>query len=187
MLKTQNPGPVGPVIVNERIQQDRRSPLLLFLLSFVVVGAVLAVVLFALDRSGSDDTSAAPTSVAPATTADADSNSSTEPGTFETSCETSQLPDPAVRYRVTVIPETFEEATLNGRNVPSTRAVDGVGSVPVTAFPELTELDLSYINCEVAENGRVWWGVNYEGPDANGADFNGIVWASTLFIEPVPS
>ncbi len=107
--------------------------------------------------------------------------------TGESSCAAADFPDPNVRYRVTEIPDTFEEPTLNGRNVPSTSSVDGVTSRPITAFPEFTELDLTYTDCEVAENGRVWWGVNYTGPDVSGGTFSGIVWSSTRFIEPVPS
>lgn len=195
-LSTQAPGPVGPVIVEERVDRGRRSPFAIFAISFLLAGAILAAILFALEQSGGDDNSTAPTTVAPATTADntdtegddtADSTVTSVPATFETSCAADQLPDPAVGYRVTLIPDTFEEPTLNGRNVPSTSAVDGVNSVPITAFPELTALDISYTSCEVAENGRVWWGVNYEGPDNNGADFSGIVWASTRFIEATPT
>lgn len=191
-MHTQPVTSVGPVIVEERVERGGRSPFLIFALSFIVVGAILGAVLFALDRNDSTDASS-PTTVAVATSAansDTDttaaSDDSTVPETFETSCDAGQLPDPAVRYRVTLIPDTFDEPTLNGRNVPSTSAVDGVTSFPITAFPELSELDISNTSCEVADNGRVWWGVNYSGPDNNGADFNGIVWASTRFIEPVP-
>lgn len=193
-LNTQSLTSVGPVLVEERVERNGRSPLLIFALSFIIVGALVGAILFAIDRSDSTDASS-PTSVAPATTAangDAGSDStaasgdSTVPEAFETSCVAGQLPDPAVRYRVTVIPDTFDEPTLNGRNVPSTSEVDGVTSFPITAFPELSELDISNTSCEVADNGRVWWGVNYSGPDNSGADFTGIVWASTRFIEPVP-
>lgn len=185
---------VGPVIVEERAQRGGRSPFLIFALSFIVVGVILGAALFALDQNSDDQggtDSPIATSVAPATTTDGTddgdaSGDSTVPETFETSCDAGQLPNPAVRYRVTLIPDTFDEPTLNGRNVPSTSTVDGVTSIPITAFPELSELDISNTSCEVADNGRVWWGVSYSGPDNNGADFNGIVWASTRFIEPVP-
>ncbi len=92
---------------------------------------------------------------------------------FETSCAADQLPDPDVRYRVSDEPN---DGFLNGRNVPGLTAVDGVTSTPVVTFVELVELDLTYTNCEVDEDGRVWWGVN--SPD-------GLVWASTRFIEPI--
>lgn len=93
--------------------------------------------------------------------------------TFETSCATDQLPDPAIRYRVSDEPD---DGFLNGRNVPGLTAVEGVSSTPVVTFLELVELDLTYTDCEVDEDGRVWWGVN--SPE-------GLVWASTRFIEPV--
>lgn len=181
---------VGPVLIDEQVERSGRSPLLIFALSFIVVGALLAAILFAINQDG--DTETTDSTLVPVATTDAGSETtvvsadSTVPDTFETSCVAGQLADPAVRYRVTIIPDTFDEPTLNGRNVPSTSEVDGVTSFPITAFPELSELDLSYTSCEVADNGRVWWGVNYSGPDNNGADFNGVVWASTRFIEPVP-
>lgn len=182
--------PVGPVIVDEHIERSPRSPFVIFLISFLVAAVILGLVLFAVDRVGNnvDDDAATTTSPSAETTTSAEPTSAetTTPVAFETSCSADQLPDPDIRYRVTLIPDTFDEPTLNGRNIPSTSALDGVASVPVTAFPELSELDISNVSCEVAENGRVWWGVSYEGPDNLGADFSGIVWASTRFIEPVP-
>ena len=190
-MPSQPAGPVGPVIVDERVQRSRQSPVAIFFVSFIAVAAVLGLIFFAIEQGGDASTSTTSTpSGDTGDTSDAeqpdDASSSTVAETFETSCAAGQLPDPNVRYRVTLIPDTFDEPTLNGRNVPSTSAVDGVTSVPITAFPELSELDLTYTSCEVAENGRIWWGVNYEGPDNSGADFSGIVWASTRFIEPVP-
>ncbi len=183
---------VGPVIIEDRTQRNGVSPLLLFFGSFVVVAAILGAIVFVLEQ-GNDETSTTPTTVPPATTTDPETTDpdgeTTEPVApveFETNCSAAQLPDPAVRYRVTVIPERFEEPTLNGRNVPSTQAIDGVASRAVTAFPELTELDINSNSCAVAENGTVWWGVDYNGPDAAGGTFSGILWAATVFIEPVP-
>lgn len=169
----------GAMLVDERI--DRRSPVTVFLVSFAVVAAALTAVLLVLNTTG-DDTDATA----------AESATTTEQGgddapTFETSCSAEQLPDPNIRYRVTMIPDTFAEPILNGRNVPSTVSVDGVTSRPITSFPEFSELDLTYTGCEVAENGRVWWAVQYTGPDLAGGTHSGVVWSSTLFIEPVPS
>jgi hypothetical protein len=176
------------VIVDEQFATKRRSGGLVFLVSFIVVAAALAIVLFLID--GRDDT-AAPADDTTSTTAPEDGHPTTsaidETPAFETSCSSEQLPDPDVRYRVTMIPDTFEEPTLNGRNVPSTVAFEGVASRPITAFPEFSELDLTYTGCEVAENGRIWWAVSYTGPDVSGGTFSGIVWSSTKFIEPVPS
>ncbi len=91
------------------------------------------------------------------------------------------MADSSVRYRVSDIPERFEAQTLNGRNVPSVAAVDGVESRVITEFPEFSELPLDYDRCQLNENGRPWWGVQFDaGP-------NGIAWASTLYIEPVPA
>jgi len=169
---------VGAVVVDERLES--RSPVTVFLVSFAVVAAALTAVLLVLNTTG-DDTDAS--TGGSATTEQGDDDAPT----FETSCSAEQLPDPNVRYQVTRIPDTFAEPTLNGRNVPSTVSVDGVTSRPITSFPEFSELDLTYTGCEVAENGRVWWAVQYTGPDLAGGTYSGVVWSSTLFIEPVPS
>lgn len=193
--------PVGPVIIDERVERGPRSPIVIFLLSFLAVAVILGVILFAVELSGDDtndddtsddDTSDIGDGAADTTSPSADTTSSTDAptattlATFETNCAADQLPDPAIRYRVTLIPDTFDEPTLNGRNVPSTRAIDGVASTPITAFPELSELDISDTSCEVAENGTVWWGVNYDGPSDSGGTFSGIIWSATVFIEPIP-
>lgn len=174
--------PVGPVIVDEP-KQRRRSPVVPFLASFLVVAALLTagLLLFA----GGDDSATPDPEPTTSTTTEATATSAPDP-VVESSCSANQFPDPDVVYRVSEIPDTFDEATLNGRNVPSTTAVNGVASRPITAFPEFSELDLTYTDCEVAENGRVWWGVNYTGPDVAGGTYSGLVWSSTRFIEPVP-
>ncbi len=131
--------------------------------------------------TGGGESAATTTATTIATTSDGAGNATTEQPSqptvttpvFETSCSTDQLPDPNIRYQVSEPADGF----LNGRNVPSVSAVDGVESTPVVTFLVLTELDLTYVDCEVDARGRAWWGVN--SPE-------GLVWSSTRFIEPVP-
>lgn len=164
------------------------------MLSFLAVGAVLAVVLFGLIGTDGDESNTDDDDTASSTTIDVvESTTSTSVDTTpdvsldpSSSCSADQFPRADVRYRVSAIPDTFPEPTLNGRNVPSTTEVGGVESRPITTFLEFTELDLDYGRCEVAENGRVWWAVDYTGPDDAGGTFSGIVWSSTRFIEVVP-
>ncbi len=183
-----SPTNVGPVVIDEQLFTKRRSGGLVFLVSFIVVAVALTIVLFLID--GGDEI-AAPADDTASTTAPENDDQTTstvdETPTFETSCSSAQLPDPDVRYRVTMIPDTFDEPTLNGRNVPSTVSFNDVASRPITAFAEFSELELTYTGCEVAENGRVWWAVSYTGPDVAGGTFSGIVWSSTKFIEPIPA
>lgn len=193
-MRTQT---VGPVIRDEHDDRRGLSPLAIFFASFVAVAAILGIALLALglgdddneDGTGTDTAGSATSVESTDTTVGEQPDETAAPTvaqTFETNCNASQVADPEVRYRVTVIPDTFPEATLNGRNIPSTRTLDGVASTPITEFPELSELDIAPTSCEVAENGTVWWGVNYDGPNANGGTFTGVVWAATVFIEPLP-
>ncbi len=92
-------------------------------------------------------------------------------------CRLSDRPDPAIRYRVSEIPDDEIRQTLNGRNIPSIRTVAGIESRPITEFPEFSELDLTYEHCLIDANGRAWWGVHFGSV---------VVWSSTLFIEPAP-
>lgn len=160
-------------------------------MSFFVVAALLTAVVLVVNRDDGEAGDTSTTIPGDTTVPDSTDAGDTEPDGIDpaadSSCAPADFPDPNVRYRVTEIPDTFEEPTLNGRNVPSTSSFNGITSRPITAFPEFTELDLTYTDCEIAENGRVWWGVNYTGPDVAGGTFSGIVWSSTRFIEPVPS
>ncbi len=178
------PARVGPVMPYKKKEGSGKSRgVFVFLASFVVVGVGLAALLIWQSRGGNDDAAPPSTTAAPTSTTAAGTQTTitpapaTTPTTLGGTCSNVDVPNPDLTYRVTLIPDTFTEKTLNGRNVPSTRTVNGVASNPVTTFFELSELDLTYQDCAVAENGRVWWGVNFEGQ---------VVWASTRFIEQVP-
>lgn len=175
-----------------------------FVAGFVIVAVGLAAILLsrgdddsgAIDAAGTDQT-AEVTDQDGTPTDDAQDDESSDDETDDgsegtpsppaegaaaaTDCPADQFPDPDVRYRVSDIPERFEAQTLNGRNVPSTSSVGGVDSRVITEFPEFSELDLSRSDCKLNENGRPWWGVTFPaGPD-------GLAWASTLYIEPIPT
>ncbi len=195
-LNRVTPSPVGPVLIDASPTRSS-SPVGIFLVSFVVVAALLTAVLLIMNRGDGEGDSAVTSTTAPGDTSTPDT---TEPDggdpadsldpvdpVAESGCAAADFPDPNVRYRVTEIPDTFAEPTLNARNVPSTSSVDGVNSRPITAFPEFSELDLTYTDCAIAENGRVWWGISYTGPDVAGGTYSGLLWSSTRFIEPVPA
>ncbi len=154
------------------------------LLLVLLGGAVYAL----LDSRKADDVVVAPPTTLPTPETTAQTPETTQAPTTTTTeavdldplgqpCRLSDRPDPAIRYRVSEIPDDEVRQTLNGRNVPSIGTVSGIESRPITEFPEFSELDLTYEHCLVDSRGRAWWGVHFGST---------VVWSSTLFIEPAP-
>lgn len=167
-------------------QEDGAKGRVGFVIAVGVLLAVLGGAVYALleSRNTDDTTVATPTTLPTATTAEPATETTETPSTAAVDltalgepCRLSDRPDPAVRYRVSEIPNDEIRQTLNGRNIPSILTVAGIESRPITEFPEFSELDLTYEHCLVDARGRAWWGVHFGSV---------VVWSSTLFIEPAP-